>query len=100
MSKSKSQQTYEILKERHPKVVADFAHIHEKFADQPEANRAEFNRLGRDFVSLVRSFERRLCASMERTNNSVYSTGVSETFWKLVRADFPLIDQVGVIVRK
>lgn len=97
MAKSKSQQTYELLKKNQAKVWQQFAAIHQQFSDNPKKYQVEFNRIGRDFVSLVRSYERRLCASMERTNNAVYSTGVSETYWKLIRRDFPLIDQVGII---
>ncbi|MBQ6438028.1 hypothetical protein IJJ12_01440, partial [bacterium] len=98
MSKSKSQKFYELLKENQPARYSEFKKIHEAFAADPEANRDEFNRIGQDFVQLVRSYERRLCGGMERTKNAFYSTGVSETYWKLVREDFPLIDQVGVTV--
>lgn len=99
MAKSKSVQTYELLKQNQAKLYQEFAHAHELFATDQHQHRLEFNRVGRDFVNIVRSYERRLCGGMERTNNSMYSTGVSETFWKLVRADFPLIDQVGVITK-
>jgi hypothetical protein len=99
MSKSKSQQFYELLKTKHAATFKAFQQAHDAFSQDAAAHRQEFNRVGRDFVSLVRSYERRLCAGMERTNNSVYSTGVSETYWKLVRQDFPLIDQVGVITK-
>lgn len=99
MSKTKSQKTYELLQKNQAQAYAEFTRIHEAFAQDAEANRAEFNRIGRDFVNLVRAYERRLCGGMERTNNAAYSTGVSETYWKLVRQDFPLIDQVGVVVK-
>jgi hypothetical protein len=99
MAKSKSQKTYDLLKVDQAQIVSEFATIHQKFATDPEKHRAEFNEIGRNFINLVRSYERRLCAGMERTNNSVYSSGVSETFWKLIRSDFPLIDQVGVITK-
>ena len=98
MAKSKSQKFYELLKTNQEAAYNEFSRIHAAFAAEPDKYRDEFNRVGRDFVSLVRSYERRLCAGMERTNNSMYSTGVSETYWKLVRKDFPLIDQVGVVV--
>ena len=46
---------------------------------------------------MVRIYERRLCAGMERSGHGIYSSNVAETYWKLVRRDFPLIDQVGII---
>ena len=96
MSKTKSQKFYDLLRQNQTARFDEFKKIHDNFAKQPEKYREEFNRVGRDFVQLVRSYERRLCAGMERTQNAFYSTGVSETYWKLVREDFPLIDQVGV----
>lgn len=99
MSKSKSQKMYEMLKEKQPQIYEEFKAIHQAFSENPEVNRDEFNRVGRDFVGIVRAYERRLCGGMERTNRSVYSTNVSETYWRLVRDEFPLIDQVGVVVR-
>jgi hypothetical protein len=99
MSKSKSQTFYDLLKTNQTTTFTEFKRVHDAFAQNQATYRQEFNRIGRDFVSLVRSYERRLCAGMERTNNSVYSTGVSETYWKLVRHDFPLIDQVGLVTK-
>ncbi len=100
MSKTKSQQVYDLLKQNQAQLYHDFAKIHRQFAADPETHRAKFNNLGRDFISIVRTYERRLCGSMERTNHSVYSTGVSEKFWSLIRAEFPQIDQVGLITKK
>lgn len=90
---------YELLKENQTSLYNEFRAVHDAFQADPEAHREEFNRVGRDFVGIVRAYERRLCGGMERTNRSVYSTNVSETYWRVVREDFPLIDQVGVVVR-
>ncbi len=100
MAKTKSQQVYELLKQNQVAVYGDFVRIHAAFAQNPDQNRQQFNRIGRDFVSLVRTYERRLCGGMERTNNSIFSNQVSEKYWSLVRQEFPLIDQVGLVVSK
>ncbi len=97
MSKTKSQQTYDLLKKNQAKTYANFIKVHQNFSLNPDKNRLEFNRIGRDFVSLVRAYERRLCGGMEKSNNSVYSAKVSEKYWQLIREEFPLIDQVGVV---
>ena len=97
MSKTKSQQTYDLLKKNQVKTYTKFIKAHQDFSSNPDENRGEFNRIGRDFVSLVRAYERRLCGGMEKSNNSVYSAKVSEKYWQLIREEFPLIDQVGVV---
>lgn len=100
MAKTKSQQTYDLLKQNQAGLYQDFAKIHAEFSQNQTKNRDQFNRIGRDFINIVRAYERRLCGGMERTNNSVYSTGVSEKYWALIRQDFPLVDQVGVVIKK
>lgn len=100
MAKTKTQQTYDLLKVNQKQIYDDFFRVHQLFATDPEKNREQFNRVGRDFIGIIRAYERRLCGGMERTNNSVYSATVSEKFWNLIRQDFPLIDQVGVVIKK
>lgn len=95
--KSKSKQTYELLQKNQAKLYADFKHLHDLFAQNPSKYRQQFNQLGGDFVNMVRIYERRLCSGMERSGHGIYSSNVAETYWKLVRRDFPLIDQVGII---
>ena len=82
------------------KLFADFKKIHDAFQANPEENAERFHREGRDVLDVIRSFERKLCSGMERTNNSVYSDKVAEKFWDEVRKELPLIDQVGVTVRQ
>lgn len=96
MSKTKSQQTYDLFKKNQIKTYLAFQKVHMAFEEDALKNRAEFNRIGRDFVGLIRSYERRLCSGMEKSNNSVYSAKVSEKYWQLIREEFPLVDQVGL----
>lgn len=97
MAKSKSAQTYELLKKNQAQLYQDFLAIHQLFAQNQNKHRVEFNRLGLDFVHWVRLYEKRLCGGMERSGHGAYSSSVAETYWKLIRKDFPLIDQVGMI---
>lgn len=97
MAKSKSAQTYELLKKNQAQLYEDFFHIHQLFSQDQAQYRQEFNRLGQDFVHWVRLYEKRLCGGMERSGHGAYSSSVADTYWKLVRKDFPLIDQVGII---
>ena len=97
MAKTKSQKFYELLKTNNAGDWERFKKIHDAFQQNPDQYRDEFNKVGSDFLDIVRGYERRLCGGMERTQNAYYSSNVSGTYWKLIRADFPLIDQVGLI---
>ncbi|MBQ6436014.1 hypothetical protein IJJ27_00430 [bacterium] len=98
MSKTKSQIFYDLLKTNNQADWEKFKAVHDRFQKDPDANRDEFNRVGSDFLDIVRGYERRLCGGMERTTNAYYSSNVCDTYWKLVRTDFPLIDQIGLTV--
>lgn len=80
----------------HEPLFARFKDIHDKFAQHPEANKKEFNRLGEEVLTVIRKYERQLVGSTERSQYSKFSTGLSEKFWQGVRQLFPKIDFIGV----
>lgn len=100
MAKTKYQQYYELLVQNNRTLLAQFKPVHDRLAAGDNSATNDFHRLGRDVLDAIRSYERRLCSGMERTNNSVYSNQVAEKYWQLIRKDYPLIDQVGVTTRQ
>lgn len=100
MAKTKYQLYYDLMMSKNEKLFADFKVIHDNFAQDEKKYASVFHREGRDVLDAIRSFERKLCAGMERTANGMYSNKVAEKFWDMVRKDYPLIDQVGVTVRQ
>lgn len=97
MAATKTVQMFNIFRTKQAAIWQEFRQIHDNFAQDNDKYRADFNRVGRDFINLARGYERRLCGGMERTNNSIFSATVGEKYWGLIRKEFPLIDQVGVI---
>ena len=79
MAKSKSAQTYELLKKNQAQLYEDFFHIHQLFSQDQAQHRQEFNRLGQDFVHWVRLYEKRLCGGMERSGHGAYSSSVADS---------------------
>lgn len=100
MAKTKYQQYYDLLLQNNRALFDKFKPIHDRFNPNDQTTVDEFHRVGRDVLDAIRSYERRLCSGMERTNNSVYSNQVAEKYWNLIRQDFPLIDQIGVTTRQ
>src|SRR3989344_5282975 len=53
-----------------------------------------------NIMEIVHEYEDRLCKNTENGIYNKFSGGLSEKFQGLVRAHFPLIDHVGLIIEK
>ncbi len=98
---TKHDRYYQLMSDQNSQLLAQFDLIHHQFQTQPSSQVAQqFHAIGRDVRDVVYAWERRLCAGMERGVHGQYSQSVSQKFWDLVRKRYPLIDQVGLIVKK
>lgn len=99
---AKYAQFYKLMMEQQGPLFVAFKPIHDAFAaDRANAEAAEaFHTQGQKVVDVIRDWDRRLCAGMGRGTFSQYTQKLSETFWDRVRKDYPLIDLVGVRVKK
>ena len=70
----------------------DFGKDRKKYAQQ-------FNQVGAQVVPIVREWEKRLCGHMEKGENATFSSKLADKFREEVKAYFPYIDFVGVIIR-
>lgn len=95
MAAPKFKRMYELMREQHASLFASFAPIHDAFAKN-KTNEEAFHSVGRDVTDVIRDWERRLCAGMERGMHGQYSNKVAEKFWGEVKKEFPLIELVGV----
>lgn len=95
MSAPKYKQYYELMKNQNQSLYNQFREVHDRFATKKD-NEAEFHQVGREFLDVVRDWERRLCSGMERGRYVNYSAKLSEKYWEVVNADFPLASEVGV----
>lgn len=77
-----------------------FTKLHMKYSLDQDGLQDEFNKEGTKIVTIIRDWEGKLCSSSEKAGYGGYTTNLSEKFWAEVRKSFPLIDYVGVIVKK
>ena len=79
------------------KLFDSFATAHAAFVLDQTKHAQPFHTIGRDVLDMIRFWERKLCAGMERGTNSQYSSKLAEKFWGEVRTHFSHIDLVGVV---
>lgn len=75
-----------------------FAKLHFEYSINEDAMQEKFNTEGEKVLIIIREYEDRLCRNTERGVYNKFSGGLSEKFQQLVRAHFPLIDHIGLIV--
>ena len=100
MATQKYKQYYDLMVRNNQKDLDKFKKIHDQYQTDPQMYSAIFHKAGRNILDIMRSYERKLCAGMERSNNGAYSDKLAEKFWQEIRKEFPLIDQVGVKIRQ
>ncbi len=100
MSQAKYKQYFILMEEQNKQLFADFFRIHQLFELEGAKHEAKFHQVGQQVVDVIRDWDRRLCSAMGRGAFSQYSQKLSEKFWAEARKTFPLIDKVGVRVKK
>ncbi len=75
---------------------AAFRPIHDGYKLDRKKWSKDFHEKGQKVIEIVRDWEQRLCAGMERGHNAVYSSKLAEKFWGEVRTQFSHIELVGV----
>ena len=77
-----------------------YAALEGKYSQDEEAYQEEFNKLGEKVILLTKEWENKLCRQSEKAGYSSYTTALAEKFQNEVKKHFPLIDHVGVVVKK
>lgn len=95
---TKYQEYYKKMLSENEDQFRDFRQIHEAYAKDPSLQ-TEYNRLGKPIIELVRDYEDRLCANSEGGGFAKFTGNLAEKFWDQVRAEFPLIDRVGITIK-
>jgi len=78
----------------------EFGEIHLKYSGDQDNYQEEFNKVGEKVLVVVRDWENKLCRQSEKAGYSSYTTALAEKFQNEVKKHFPLIDHVGVVVKK
>ena len=77
-----------------------FAKTHINYGLDKDANQEEFNKVGTDVLNAIHEWENRLCSHSEKAGYVNYTGNLAEKFQEEVKSHFPLIDHIGIIVRK
>ena len=96
MSATKSRQYYERTRDQHQALFTKFKGVHDQYKKDPAELESKFNAVGLQVMDLLRATERQLCSGMERGGYGAYSSKLAEKYWEIVKAEYPLIDLVGV----
>lgn len=76
-----------------------FRKAHDAYSKDMSLQEA-YNEAGKPIIELIRTYEDKLCNHSEGSGYASYSGNLAEKFWGEVRAEFPMIDRVGVIIKK
>jgi hypothetical protein len=92
----KYKQYYQEMVSNHQDLFDHFKTIHDGYKADRKIWSSQFHSVGGQVVEIIREWERRLCAGMERGNNAVFSSKLSEKFWTEIKKSFSHIELVGV----
>jgi hypothetical protein len=84
------------MMQEHRDLMLDFKDVHDKFIENEDAFKAEFNEKGAKVVEIIRDYERKLTSQQDKGQYSKFSSGLSDKFWDQIRSFLPRIDFVGV----
>lgn|SRR5690606_10348135 len=93
---TKYKQYYQHMMTENQELFDAFKQIHDGYQADRKQWSQRFHQEGQAVVDVIRDWERRLCAGMERGQNGVYSSKLAEKFWGEVKQYLPLIERVGV----
>lgn len=93
---TKFKQYYQRMSDENTQLFATFQPIHDGYKTDRKTWSTQFHSQGLKVVEVIRDWEHRLCASMERGQNAVYSSKLAEKFWSEVKKRFSHIELVGV----
>ena len=82
--------------ESHKDLFARFKDTHDRFAQDQDKYKKEFNEVGTQVLDVIRKYENILCGKTENSQYGKFSNKLSEKFWAGIRSLFPKIDFVGI----
>lgn len=93
---AKYRQLFLEMIENNRDLFLDFKEVHDKFVQNEDVYKDEFNEKGAKVIEIIRDYERRLTSQQDRGQYSKFSAGLSDKFWDQIRSFLPRIDFVGV----
>jgi len=86
---------FQDMSDQYELLFSNFQPIHDGYKQDRKKWSQQFHQEGQKVVEVVQDWEHRLCAGMERGNNAVFSSKLSEKFWAEVKGRFSHIELVG-----
>lgn len=86
--------------EENKKAFDEFTNSHFLYSQDPDMRQDDFNKEGEKIQKIIHEWEDRLCKNSEKAGFSSYTGNLAEKFQDEVRNHFPLIDHIGIIVKK
>jgi hypothetical protein len=96
---TKFKEYFERMIATNKQIFDEFRILHNKYQDHQELLQEEFNKKGEIVMRIIKDWENKLCLQSEKAGYSGYTSNLSEKFMYEVRAEFPMIDYVGVITK-
>jgi len=97
---TKYKEYYDRMVQENKDIFDKFASLHTDYGMDQNKYQEEFNKEGEKIMKLVHEWENKLCSHSEKSGYGSYTSALAEKFQTEVRAHFPLIDHVGIIVNK
>lgn len=93
---TKYKQYFRDMSDQHEELFKSFDEIHAGYLSDRKAWSAKFHSVGQQVVDIMRDWEQRLCAGMERSKNGVYSMKLADKWWEEIKKRYSHIEMVGV----
>jgi len=77
-----------------------FTKAHFEYSTDENKNQEMFNKEGEEILKIIHEWEDRLCKQSEKAGFGSYTGNLAEKFQNEVRSHFPLIDHIGIVVKK
>lgn len=100
MAKSKYKQYFEEMFAQNRELFLHFKLVHDDFSKDRNSYKEAFDCEGKLVLEIIKDWESRLCGHMEKGSNNVFSGKLADKFWEEIKKYYPLIDYVGIQVRK
>ena len=83
---------------QHKEEFAEFERVHALYRQDQSKWQAEFDRVGKPVQRIMEQTESWLCSKMESGGKGKFSATLADKFRQEVKAIYPLVDFIGVVV--
>ncbi|MBU0998601.1 hypothetical protein KJ570_03670 [Patescibacteria group bacterium] len=96
---TKFKEYFQRMIEQNQDAFDKFRTVHNEYTLNPDPNQENYNIEGKKILKIIKEWESKLCNQQEKTY-SQYAGKLAEKFWEEVRKEYPMIDHIGIIVKK